>query len=76
MFFKTVTGAQTLSLGFMSCKKDKNCVQCATYTDEEGVTYTFCVGEKDVETDAKFKAEVLYLRSEGYTVKYTEKCDK
>jgi hypothetical protein len=76
-FFQIVLGALVLTLGFSSCKKDdkkNNCVDCATFTDDYG-TYTYCVGDGSVETQAKFDAYVAQLKADGYTVKTSEKCE-
>jgi hypothetical protein len=73
-FLQIVMGALVLTLGLSSCKKDKNCKSCATYT-YDGKKGTFCVGDADVETQAKFDDYVSYLKSEGYSVSTSEKCD-
>jgi pyruvate formate-lyase activating enzyme-like uncharacterized protein len=73
-FLQIVMGALVLTLGLSSCKKDKNCKTCATYS-YDGESDTICVGEKGVETQAKFDEYVAYLKSEGYSVTTSEKCD-
>ena len=73
-FFQIAMGALVLTLGLSSCKKDKNCTPCASYT-YDGKKQTFCVGEEGVETKAAFDAYVANLKAEGYSVNTSEKCD-
>jgi len=74
-FIKIIFSTIVLSLGFSSCKKNSGaCKDCATYKYNGQNGDTFCVGDNDVETQAKFDAYVSYLRSQGYTVTQSKSC--
>ena len=66
--FLVAFAALTMSIGFSSCKKDKNCAT-ATY---DGESECFCV--EDIGTRSEFDAYVKYLKSEGYKINYTNSC--
>ncbi len=66
-------GTLMITLGFTSCKKDKDCADCFTAT-YGGDSYTLCVGD-DGLTQAEFNDYVAYYKSEGYKVTTFKRCD-
>lgn len=74
-FFQILMGTLMITLGFTSCKKDKDkdCVDCATLT-YDGYSYTVCVGD-DGLTQKEFNDYVAYYKSEGYKVRTFKRCD-
>lgn len=83
-FFQIITSCLALILGFSSCKKDNQvedngektptCIRCFDSEDSYEVIYTFCQGDRLVETEEDFDAHAAYLQSLGNTVTVYEKC--
>lgn len=79
-FFQIIMGSIAIALGLSSCKKDKevhnNCVKCFSFTSDNLDTYTFCIGDNNVETEARFNAYVAYIKDVGWDIRYSERCEK
>ena len=74
-FFQIILGTLAIALGIYSCEKGKTCIKCINFKDKDFGMTEICANDQYIQTQQKLDQLTLELKSEGYTIKYSEKCN-
>ena len=74
-FFQIILGTLAIALGFNSCEKEKTCIKCINFKDKDFGMTEICANDQYIQTQQKLDQLTLELKSEGYIIKYSEKCN-